>query len=183
MNRVIPMAAGILALVAGAYQAWFTLHVLHTASTYSDSLKGLEFYTTSFHSFVVWLNAEAVASAVAALVLILGGAMVLAGKSLGRGFIIVGCVLTVAHTGVGWMIATNMLHWFADIGANEYGFLWFDIPSRLAIVLLALAVPVITVILVLLPATRQWCRGSLTGAPATETGTPQADPAQPAETD
>jgi hypothetical protein len=183
MNRAIPIVAGIMALVAGAYQAWCTSQLLHTASTYSDSLRGLEFYTTSFHSFAVWLTTEAAASAVAALALILGGAMVLARKSLGRGLIIVGCVVAVAHTGVGWVIATNMVHWFVEIGANDYGFLWFNMPSRLAIVLLALAVPVITVILALHPATGQWCRADLTGAPATETAAPQADPAQTAETD
>jgi len=183
MNRAIPMAAGILALVAGAYQAWCTSQLLHAASTYSDSLRGLEFYTTSFHSFVVWLTTEAAASAVAALTLILGGGMVLAGKSLGRGLIIVGCVVAVAHTCAGWVIATNMLHWFAEIGANDYGSLWFNMPSRLAIVLLALVVPVITLILALLPATRRWGRAGLTGAPAAETGAAQADPAQTAETD
>jgi hypothetical protein len=183
MNRAIPMAAAILALVAGAYQAWCTSHLLHTASTYSDSLRGLEFYTTSFHSFVVWLTSEAVASVVAALALILGGAMVLARNSLGRGFIIVGCVVTVVHTGVGWVIATNMLHWFMEIGADDYGFLWFNMPSKLAIVLLSLAVPVITLILALLPATRRWCGAGWAGSPATETGAAQADPAQTAETD
>jgi hypothetical protein len=183
MNRAIPMAAGILALFAGAYQAWCTSQLLHTASTYSDSLRGLEFYTTSFHSFVVWLTTEAAASAVAALALILGGAMVLARKSLGRGFIIVGCVVAVAHTGVGWVIATNMLHWFAEIGANDYGLLWFNMPSRLGIVLYALALPVITAILAWLPATRRWCSAGSAGAPTTETDAAHADPAQTAESD
>jgi hypothetical protein len=183
MNRVIPMTAGILALIAGAYQAWCIPQLLHTASTYSDSLSGLEQYTTSFHAFTAWLTTEAAASAVAALALILGGAMVLAGKSLGRGFVIVGCVIAVVHTGVGWVTATNMLHWFTEIGADDYAFLWFNMPSRLAIVLLSLAVPVITAILTLLPATRRWCRRIPTGALATETGAAQTDPARPAEND
>jgi hypothetical protein len=181
MNRAIPMAAGILALVAGVYQALCTSQLLHIASTYRDSLMGLELYTTSFHSFVVWLTTEAAASAIAALALILGGTLVLARKSLGRGFILVGCVVTVAHTGVGWVIATNMLHWFVELGVNDYGFLWFNMPSKLAIILLALAVPVITVILTLLPATRRWCCAA--GAAATETGAPQAGPARTAEPD
>jgi hypothetical protein len=157
MNRAIPMTAGILALAAGAYQAWCIPQLLHTASTYSDSLKGLEQYTTSFHAFAVWLTTEAAASAVAALALILGGAMVLAGRSLGRGFVIIGCVIALVHTGVGWVTANNMLHWFAEIGADDFAFLWFNMPSRLAIVLLSLVVPVITAILTLLPATRRWC--------------------------
>jgi hypothetical protein len=158
MNRAIPMAAGILALFAGAYQAWCIPRLLHTASTYSDTLKGLELYTTNFQHFVVWLTTEAAMSLVAALALVLGGGMLLAGKSLGRGFIIVGCVIAGLHIGVGWVIVNRMLHWFAEIGAEDYAFLWFNMPSRLAIVLLSLVVPVITAILTLLPATRRWCQ-------------------------
>jgi hypothetical protein len=183
MNRAIPMAAGVLALIAGAYQAWCTPQLLHTASTYSDTLRGLELYTTNFHHFVVWLTTEAAASLVAALALILGGGMVLAGKSLGRGFIIAGCVIAVVHTGVGWVIVNNMLHGFAEIGAEDYAFLWFNMPSRLAIVLLSLMVPVITAMLTLLPATRRWCQGIPADTVTTETGAAQADPAQTPETD
>jgi hypothetical protein len=158
MNRTIPTSAGILALFAGAYQAWCIPRLLHTASTYSDTLKGLELYTTNFQHFVVWLTTEAAMSLVAALALVLGGGMLLAGKSLGRGFVIVGCVIAVVHIGVGWVIVNRMLHWFAEIGAEDYAFLWFNMPSRLAIVLLSLVVPVITAILTLLPATRRWCQ-------------------------
>ena len=183
MNRAIPMAAGILAFVAGAYQGWSIPRLLHTASTYSETLRGLEDYTTSFHAFVVWLTTEAAAAAIAALALILGGAMVLAGKSLGRGFIVVGCAIAIIHSCVGWMVATSMLHWFAEIGADDYGLLWFNMPSRAAIVLLSIVVPVITVILVLLPATRRWCQGIPTGDAATETAAAQGDPAPTAETD
>jgi hypothetical protein len=46
--------------------------------------QGLEQLTTSFHAFTVWLTTEAAAIGVAALALILGGGMVLAGV-LGRG--------------------------------------------------------------------------------------------------
>ena len=176
MNRAIPMAAGILAFIAGAYQLWCIPRLLHTRSTYSETLRGLEDYTTSFHAFVVWLTTEAAAAAVAAIALILGGAMVLTGKSLGRGFVIAGCAITIIHTSVGWMIATSMLHWFAEIGADDYGLLWFNIPSRPAIVLLSIVVPAVTVILALLPATRRWCQGIPAGAAATETDAVQADP-------
>jgi hypothetical protein len=181
MNRAIPMAAGILALVAGAYQAWCIPKLLHTASIYSDTLKSLELYTESFHRFVVWLTTEAVVSLVAALALILGGGMVLAGMSLGRKFVIVGCLIALVHTGVGWVIVNNMLHWFAEIGGEDYAFLWFNMPSVLGIVLLSLAVPVITALLTLLPATRRWCQP--TGAVTTEAGAAQADSARTAETD
>jgi hypothetical protein len=184
MNRAIPMAASILALVAGAYQAWCIPMLLHTASTFSDTFTGHELYTTSFHRFVVWwLTIEAALSFVAALALILGGGMVLAAKSLGRGFIIIGCLIAVVHTGVGWVIVNNTLHRFAEIGAEDSAFLWFNALSRPAIVLLLVAVPVISAMLALLPATRRWCRGTPTGAVTTETGVAQADPARTAETD
>jgi hypothetical protein len=183
MNRAIPMAAGILAFIAGAYQVWSIPRLVHTASTYSGTLRGLEDHTTSFHAFVVWLTTEAAASAVAALALILGGAMVLAGKSLGRGLIIAGCAIIIVHASVGWMIASSMLHWFAEIGADDYGLLWFSMPSRPAIVLLSIVVPTVTVILALLPATRRWCQGIPTGAAAAETVAAQNDPAPTAEAD
>jgi len=159
MNRTIPMTAGILALASGAYQAWCVPQLLHAASTYSEILRGLEQYTTSFHAFAVWLTTEAAASIVAALALILGGAMVLAGKSLGRAFVVVGCVIAFVHTGVGWVMANDMLHWFAEIGGDDSAFPWFNMPSMLAIGLLSVIVPVIAAILVLQPATRQWCQG------------------------
>lgn len=178
MNRSIPLAAGILALVAGAYQAWCTRQLLHTASTYSDTLRGLELYTTNFQHFVVWLTTEAAAALVAALALIFGGGMVLAGKSLGRGFIIAGCAIAVVHTCGGWVIVHNMLRSFAEIGAEDYAFLWFNMPSRLAIVLLSLAVPAITAMLTLLPATRRWCQGIPADAPAPEPDAAQSDPTQ-----
>jgi hypothetical protein len=180
MNRAIPMAAGILAFVAGAYQGWSIPRLLHTASTYAETLRGLEDYTTSFHAFVMWLTTEAVASAIAALALILGGAMVLAGMPLGRGFVIVGCAIAVIHSCVGWMIATSMLHWFAEIGADDYGLLWFNIPNRSAIVVLSIVVPVVTVILAMLPATRRWCQET-PEAGATETAAAQGDPAPTAK--
>jgi hypothetical protein len=183
MNRTIPMVAGILALVGGAYQAWCIPKLLHTASIYSETLRGLELYTTSFHRFVVWLTTEAAMSVVAALALILGGAMVLAAKSLGRGLIIIGCLIAVVHTGAGWVIVNNMLHRFAEIGAEDYAFLWFNMPSALAIAWLSLAVPVITAMLTLLPATRRWCQASPTGDLATETGAAQTDPTRTTETD
>jgi hypothetical protein len=183
MNRAIPMAAGILAFIAGADQVWSIPRLLHTASTYSETLRGLEDHTTSFHAFVVWLTTKAAASAVAALALILGGAMVLAGKSLGRGLIIAGCAITIVHASVGWMVASSMLHWFAEIGADDYGLLWFNMPSRPAFVLLSIVVPTVTVILALLPATRRWCQGIPTGAAAAETVAAQNDPAPTAEAD
>jgi hypothetical protein len=184
MNRAIPMAASILALVAGAYQAWCIPLLLHTASIFSGTFTGPEIYTTSFHRFVVWwLTIEAAVSFVAALALILGGGMVLAAKSLGRGFIIIGCLIAVVHTGVGWVIVNNILHRFAETGAQDYAFLWFNMSSRLVIVLPLVAVPVITATLALLPATRRWCRGTPTGAVTTATGAAQADPARTAETD
>jgi len=177
------MAAGIVALAAGAYQAWCVPQLLHAASMYSDILRGLEYYATSFHGFAVWLTTEAAASIVAALALILGGAMVLAGKSLGRGFVVVGCVIAVVHTGVGWVIANNMLHWFAEIGGDDYAFPWFNLPSRLTIALLSVIVPVIAAILVLLPATQRWCQGIPTDAVAAETAAAQTDPTRSSETD
>jgi hypothetical protein len=184
MNRAIPMAAGILALVAGAYQVGCIPLLLHTASIYSDTFTGPELFTTSFHRFVVWwLTTEAAVSFVAALALILGGGMVIAAKSLGRGFIIIGCLMAVVNTGVGWVIVNNIMHRFAEIGAEDYAFQWFNMPGRLVIVLPLVAVPVITAMLALLPATRRWCHGTPTGDLATETGAAQTDPAQTAETD
>jgi hypothetical protein len=183
MNRAIPMATGILALVAGAYQAWCIPLLLHTATIFSVNLTGPELDTTSVHRFVAWLTTEAVVAFVAALALILGGGMVIAAKSLGRVFIIIGCLIAVVHTGVGWVIVNNMLHRFAEIGAEDYASLWFNMPSRLFIALPLVAVPVITAMLALLPATRRWCQRTPTGDLATETGAAQTDPAQTAATD
>jgi hypothetical protein len=182
MNRAIPMAASILALVAGVYQAWCIPALLHTSSTFSGTFTGPELYTTSFHRFVVWwLTAEAAVSFVAALALILGGGMVLATKSLGRGLIIIGCLIAVVHTGVGWVMVNNMLHRLAEIGAEDHAFLWFNMLSRLVIVLPLVAVPAITAILALLPATRRWCHRTPTGDLATETAAAQTDPVRTAK--
>ena len=72
---------------------------------------------------------------------------------------------------------------FAEIGAEDSNFLWFNALSRPGIVLVLVAVPVITAALTLLPAPRRWCRGTPTGAVTAETVAAQADPAQIVETD
>ena len=155
MKREIAIVAAVLASLAGLYQVWFAIQLPNLASTYSYATKGLEQYTMSLVHFVVWLRIEAALSATAALVLILGGVMMLTRKPVGRTFVAVGCLVVVAHTCVGWVVAAGMLQWFTEMGAADEGFRWFDTPSRLTIALLALALPVITGLLVLLPGTRR----------------------------
>jgi len=155
MNCAIVIVAAVLALLAGAYQVWFAIQLPDHASTYSYATKGLEHYTMSLDHFVAWLRAEAALSAAAALALILGGWMMLTRTPVGRIFVIVGCLVVIVHTGVGWVVATKLLPWFTEMGATEEGFRWFNTPSKHAIVLLSLAVPVITGLVVLLPGARR----------------------------
>ena len=155
MKREIAIVVAVLALLAGLYQGWSAIQLPNLASRYSDATKGLEHYTTSLVHFVVWLRVEAALSAGAAVALILGGVMMLTRKPVGRTLVVVGCLVVVAHTGVGWLVAATMLQWFTEMGATEEGLRWFDNPSKLTIVLLALALPIITGLLVLLPGTRR----------------------------
>ncbi len=155
MNRAIAILTAVLVLLAGLYQAWFGIQLPDLASKYSYATKGLEQYTTSLVHFVVWLRVEAALSAVAALALIVGGVMVFARKPAGRTLVILGCLLAIAHTAVGWVVARIMAHWFTEMGAAEEGSRWFDTPSSLTIALMALALPVIAGLWVLLPG-RPW---------------------------
>ena len=70
-----------------------------------------------------------------------------------------GWVVVVAHTGIGWVVATNMLRWFVGVGANDYGLLRFNTLSKLAIVVLSLVGPGVAVVFALHPPTRRWSRG------------------------
>ena len=155
MKREIAIAAAVLASLAGLYQGWFAIQLPNLASRYSDATKGLEQYTMSLVHFVVWLRIEAALSAGAAVALILGGVMMLTRKPVGRTLVLAGCPVVIAHTGVGWVVAARMLQWFTEMGATEEGLRWFDTPSNLTIALLALALPVITWLLVLVPGTRR----------------------------
>jgi hypothetical protein len=57
-------------------------------------------------------------------------------------------------------VATKMLRWFVEIGADDYGLLGFNTPSKLAIVVLSLVAPaVVAVVFALHPPTRRWSRG------------------------
>jgi hypothetical protein len=162
MNRAIAITAAIIALLVGGYQVWVAFQLSHVASTYSDDLdflvRGDTHYTKAFHDFVVWLHAEAALSGSSAIALLIGAVLLLVRKAAGRWLTVLASVVVVAHTSVGWVVATKMSHWFVEIGADDYGTLWFKIPSRLAIVVLSFLAPVVAVILALHPATRRWCR-------------------------
>jgi membrane-bound metal-dependent hydrolase YbcI (DUF457 family) len=130
-------------------------------------VRGDTHYTTAFHDFVVSLRTEAALSGAAAIALFVGAVLLVVRKAAGRRLMVLGCVVVVAHTGIGWVVATKMLRWFVEIGADDYGLLWFNTPSKLAIVVLSFVAPAVTVILALHPATRRWCRGdSATAVPS-----------------
>jgi hypothetical protein len=152
-----------LALVVGGYQAWVAFQLTDVASTYSDGLdflvRGDTHYTTAFHDFVVWLRAEAALSGGAAIALLIGAVLLVVRRAAGRRLIVLGWVVVVAHTGIGWVVATKMLRWFVEIGADDYGLLRFNTPSKLAIVVLSLVGPVVAVVFALHPPTRRWSRG------------------------
>lgn len=154
-NRAFGNVVAFVALLLGAYQAWTAVELPDLAATFAYATKGLEHYTMSLVHFVVWLRVEAALSAVAALALILGGAMVFTRKRAGRNLVTLGCLLVVAHTGIGWVVATRMLYWFREMGAAEEGFRWFDTPISPVPTALSLAVSVVIGILVLHPATRR----------------------------
>ena len=176
------MTASILALVAGAYQAWCIPQLLHAPRRPTRTASGpraVDDEFPCFHRVADHRGGSDRRRSARADPRRRHGAR----RSPRPRFVIIGCVIAVVHTGVGWVPADNMLHWFAEIGADDYAFLWFNMPSRLASVLLSLVVPVITAILTLLPATRRWCRRIPTGALATETGAAQTDPARTDEND
>jgi hypothetical protein len=56
----------------------------------------------------------------------------------------------------GRVAATKMLRWFIEVGADDYGSLWFNTPSKFVLVVLSFVAPVVTVVLALHPATRRW---------------------------
>jgi hypothetical protein len=163
MNRAGGITAGVLALAVGGYQAWVTFQLTDVASILSGSLGSIaRFYGWGAYEPVLaaWPTVEVVLSAVAALVLVIGALMVLAGKSIGRRLIIAGCVIVVAHTSIGWAVAA----WFVHLGSSAVASLWFDTPSKLAIVVLSFVAPIVAVISALHPAMRRSCRGDPTRA-------------------
>lgn len=171
MTRAIVFAVSVLALLVGGYQAWVAFQLLHSAPIYSGALGmlpryshylGLDHFETVLHLFVAWPITEVTLSAAAALALVFGGWLLLTRRSIGRKLIVVGCVVVVAHTCVGWAVAM----WLVQLGTSAIALLWFNTPSKLVIVLLSFATPVITVVLASLPATRQWCVRGSAGVPA-----------------
>ncbi|QUR69465.1 hypothetical protein [Mycobacterium spongiae] len=167
MNRTIALTTGILAALLGAYQCWRAVRLLHIASIYSEVLRLLgrllENYTTPFHRFVVWLNAEAALAVGGALALLLGAAMMFARRPIAPTLIVSGSAIVIAHTGIGWVVATRMIHRFYAVGAHDAGLYWFDTPNRPAVVMLSFILPVIGAVLALLPATRRSLRGDPAG--------------------
>ncbi|VBA60403.1 hypothetical protein LAUMK191_05503 [Mycobacterium attenuatum] len=157
-------------LAQGANQALLDTMVLRKALWDLDR-GDVAGYPSAFRNFYWWLNVEAALSTAAALVLILGAALVFAGKSMGLRLVAVGCGVVVIHASVDWVVATRMIHWFVYIGAYDLGLLWFNAPSRLAIVLLSFAVPGIALVLAFLSGLSRW-RGQ-TAATTTQRGVPQ----------
>ncbi|KZS60710.1 MAG: hypothetical protein K2X56_24140 [Mycobacterium pseudokansasii] len=178
MKRKLAIATGALAFAITGSQVWRAFELRRIASFYSDSLGFLirgdavgSHYTSAFRNFYWWLNVEAALSTAAALVLIFGAALVFTGKSMGLRLVAVGCGVVVIHASVGWVVATRMIHWFVYIGAYDQGLLWFNPPSRLAIVLLSFAAPGITLVLEFLSGLSRW-RGQ-TAATTSQRSVPQ----------
>ncbi|MGZ4577486.1 MAG: hypothetical protein ACXVX1_07150 [Mycobacterium sp.] len=147
-----------MAMVVGGYQLWFASRCLHTAATNSDGIgflvQGHEHYPMTFHNFNLWLNGEAALSVMGGAALIAGAVLAGIRKAVGLKVIVGGCLAVIAHTGVGWIVATKMIHWFVLIGADDYGLLWFDAPNRAAIVVLSFALPAVAAVIALVSGDR-----------------------------
>ena len=152
MNRAGGITAGVLALVVGGYQAWVAFQLNDVASILSGGLGSLAHFFDYLHPhepvLAGWPTVEVMLCAVSALVLVIGALLVLVGKSMGRRLLVVGCVLVVLHTSIGWAVAT----WFVHLGSSAIASLWFDTPSKLVIVVLSFVAPVVIVVLAALRA-------------------------------
>ncbi|MEE6179074.1 hypothetical protein [Mycobacterium sp. 050134] len=145
MRRSLPRAAAFLAVPVGAYQLWFASRHWQIASIYSTGIgflvQGHSHYPMTFHNFYLWLYGEAALSILGGLALIVGAVLIVRRSAAGAWWIVGGCAVVVAHTAVGWVVASKMVRWFAYVGADDYGLLWFNSPNRLVVVGVSFALP------------------------------------------
>lgn len=148
----------ILTLSSGSYEVWRGFRLASVAAKKSYLLHDLRAITMSFDLFSMWLWLEAELSGVAAIILLLGAIGVLAQASAGRWLVLIGSVVIIEHTIIGWSATVKMHHWFAALGDDEFGQVCFETPSVPVIILLSFLVPMANAILIWLPATRSWWR-------------------------
>jgi hypothetical protein len=165
MRRTLAIATGGLALISGAYALWCALRLRRIASTYSNGIgflvHGHPHYSMTFRNYYLWLNGEAALAGVGGVGLIAGAVLAAKRRAAGLTVMIGGCAVIIAQTTVGWIVATKMIRWFAEIGADEYGVLWFNLPNKPTIVALSFVLPVTAAVLALIAGARP--RGASTG--------------------
>lgn len=151
------IAAGVLALLMGAYQVWQTISSfmsLTLFSAVSDSLGHTGGKLTAIATILAF------ASLAATLALILGGILLLCRKTAGRGFIVAGCLIVIVVN----VLTTGLyFKWFGSAfgGASDelsISDLGLDGGALITVVAINAAVPLLTTVLALLKSTKRWCQ-------------------------
>jgi serine/threonine protein kinase len=147
-------ASGVTAIVSAVLSLLLALWAAVLASYYfyDAYLYGADFGKT--FSTLALLGAL---MALVAVVLVLGGTLLLRRKLAGRNLILIGCVILVIRVSIVWF------SWVADMGFVQ---ITIDIKAGAGPVLKALGIvlAITAAVLAMLPATKRWCRAKLDSA-------------------
>lgn len=150
------IAAGVLALLLGAYQVWQTISSFLMLSLFTVSTSSLG----DFGQLKTIATISAFASLAATLALILGGILLLCRKTAGRGFIVAGCLIVIIVN----VLTTGLyLQWWGNAFGDASDHLAIsdlgsDAGALIVAVAINAAVPLLTMVLALLKSTKRWCQ-------------------------
>lgn len=165
-SMVTTFIAGVLAILLGLYQGfqavvYVIMASIITSAGFQSDLGDID-ELGWLHTFVI---ATGIASAVSAIVLLVGAVLLLVRKLFARWLIALGCFITVVVTAVPVILAQLFLTALSSQIDEDFS-LFSGTGGWLAafMVLLSVAVPVVTTVLAFLPSTRRYCAnpGSIT---------------------
>jgi hypothetical protein len=144
--------AAVLALLIGAARGYFSVGLIQGWYYVAKFSGDLGSYLDN--SVFAWAMVYSVATVASTAALLLGGVLLLSRKRAGRTLIVLGCLIGIAESVVVWVAAASFLQSLSSLGDNSFG-------GALHVgmgTVIALAVPVATLVLALAPATARWCR-------------------------
>lgn len=177
------IAAGVLALLIGAYRAFQTYGYIAAAAMLSGIPRE---FSSSIHGTQAFVTVAAIMSAVGTLALVVGAIKLLNRGLGGRGLITLGCLIGVADVVVTWIAVYGFMQgisgFYGSLGGSPDSLFSAVLSEQLPFIVLNIAIsagiPVLTIILAWSASTRRWCEARHFPVPpagAVATTTPQPD--------
>lgn len=151
---LVAISTVVLALLLGGYHGWQAVRMWRLATWYRDGVTGVAVRAlTGTHQLFV----EATLAGIAAAALILGAALLLGCRPIGRACLLAGCVTTIGYAGLNAMVTATLVNFWTEIGgADSPETITSYHQSRPTLVVLSVLASVLLAVLVLLPAARRW---------------------------